>query len=72
MGFLRVAEKYFPQVCPPVVDLGAVAFHNRTDDRDHRVEHVSGPLCCRSAVLDRLGVAGVLHGKSGRSLLVFA
>ena len=61
VGLLGVAEDDLPQVGPPVVDLVAVALHDRADDRHHRVEHVRDGLGGCPALLERVGVVGVLH-----------
>ena len=56
-----VAEDDLPQVGASVVDLDAVALHDRADDRHHRVERVGNALGGRPALLQGVDVAGVLH-----------
>ena len=58
---LGVAEDDLPQVGAPVVDLDAVALHDRADDRHHRVERVGNALGGRPAFHQGVDVAGVLH-----------
>ncbi len=61
VGLFGVAEDHLSQVGAPVVDLGAVALHDRTDDRHHRAERVADALGGRLSLLEGIGVAGVLH-----------
>ena len=60
-GLLGVAENHLSKVGAPVVDVGAVAFHDRPDDRQHRIKRAWGGLGIRPAPLERFGVGGVLH-----------
>ena len=60
-GLPGVAEDHLPKVGAAVVDVGAVAFHDRPDDRQHRIKRAWGGLGIRPAPLERFGVGGVLH-----------
>ena len=60
VGFLGVAEDHLSQVGPPVVDLDAVALHDR------RTIAITARACRGwsrqpPALLERVGVVGVLH-----------
>ena len=61
MGFRGVAEDHLAQVGATVVDLGAVALHDRLHDGQDRVQDVGDGLGSRPALLERGGVLGVLH-----------
>ena len=58
---LGIAEDHLPQVSASVVDLDAVAFHDRLDDGHHRIEDIRYGFGIRPTPLERFGVACVLH-----------
>jgi hypothetical protein len=60
MRLFGVTENELSQVGPSVLDIGAVAFHDRTDDRHYRCERVGDVLGRRLALFERRNVAGVL------------
>ena len=51
---LGIAEDHLPQVSASVVDLDAVAFHDRPDDGHHGIEGVRDSLGIRPAPLELL------------------
>ena len=61
MRLLGVSKDEFSQVAPPIVDMHAVALHNRANDRQHRLEHLGLVRRGRPAFLKGGDIARVLY-----------